>query len=79
MFYIIGLEGCPYSEKAVELVTSKLRPGQYRIKWINYDQKEHIKQKLNRDTFPIITWKNKNGLHTMIGGSDDLQNLLDKI
>ena len=79
MFYIIALQGCPYSENCV----NKLN--QLNIKnhvtWVNQLTKQKYKtSKFNtfpQISFKVINYQNKNR-DVFIGGLDDLENLLSK-
>jgi glutaredoxin len=59
MFFVIALEGCPYSEKCVHLMNScNLKPN---VSWVNHENK-HLYKKKNYSTFPQVFFKivNKN-------------------
>jgi len=88
MFYIVALNGCPYSEGAVKLLDNL--HVKYIAKWIDSDDKSNYK-KGNRTTFPQISFivktpptklKQKtpsisaNNEEIYIGGLDELNNLV---
>lgn len=77
MFYIIALEGCPYSQEAVNII-NKYKNVKKIIEWVSQDKKHQYKKKLS--TFPQIyfRYKKKNGTENdiLIGGCDNLKKIL---
>jgi glutaredoxin len=73
---IYTLQTCPYCNYSLNLLDK------YNIKYkniiVNYDEKNKIKKITNMDTFPMIFLNNnKNNITIKIGGSSDLQNLIN--
>jgi len=77
MFEIVALEGCPYSQRAVDTLNS-LRDT--KVIWVNESSKQKYKT-LQRNTFPQISFivKTNQGQlkKVFIGGMSELENLID--
>lgn len=76
MFEVIALEGCPHSQRAVELM--KNLGTKHNVIWVPRDSKEKFKTP-NRPTFPQISFhvrRSKGPRVIYIGGCDDLENLI---
>jgi hypothetical protein len=77
MFQVIALEGCPYSQRAVEILKSLPNT---EVIWVDHESKHRYKTP-DRQTFPQITYKykQKNGqLKTVfIGGLSELEKLIE--
>jgi glutaredoxin len=76
---IYSLVGCPYSNKAIQILKAYgINHSIVRVK--NNDKKEEIKRELKVDTFPQIyiqkDTKNKQR-NISIGGCSDLENYMD--
>jgi glutaredoxin len=77
MFYVVALEGCPYSESCVNKL-KKLNI-KHNVTWVNHNTKHQYKtSKFN--TFPQISFKviNRQGIYKdiFIGGLDDSEKLI---
>jgi hypothetical protein len=82
MFYVVALEGCPYSQQAVQ-VLHHIKGLKTTIKWINSQEKSHYKTS-QRSTFPQISYLVKptstgKNQEIYIGGLDELNYLLDTV
>lgn len=77
MFEVVALEGCPYSQKAVDVLT-KLE--NTKVIWVNHTTK-HAYKTTERPTFPQISfvYKSKDGMvkKKFIGGLSELERLIE--
>lgn len=77
MFKVIALEGCPYSERAVDILKFLTNT---EVIWIDHESKNKYKTP-DRQTFPQITYtyKKKNGKNetVFIGGLSELEKLIE--
>lgn len=76
-FYIVALEGCPYSQNCVETFRS-LKNVPHEVHWVNNTTKMKYKTS-TFSTFPQISYiiTNKKGKKEIfIGGQDKLEKLL---
>jgi glutaredoxin len=77
MFEVVALEGCPYSQRAVDILT-KLK--HTKVIWVNHETKHNYKT-AERNTFPQISYthKTKQGdvKKVFIGGMNELEKLIE--
>jgi glutaredoxin len=82
MFEVIALNGCPYSERAVQLLQgiSKKNPNfKVNVTWVDGESKNKYKTN-GRTTFPQISYavQTSKGLKKLyIGGCEDIENLIE--
>lgn len=77
MFHVLALQGCPYSQQAVDTLTrlTKGNPDlRLEIQWVKAEEKSRY-QTRDRPTFPQITYRYKDNVY-YVGGNDRLQELL---
>ena len=70
MITIYGLDYCPYSKEAIELMKNK--DLKFKMNWVTSETKEKYKKKHKMDTFPQIFIGRKK-----IGGLSDLEELIE--
>lgn len=73
MFNLFVIKGCPYCQHAIEL--AKQHKITHKLHWVKPENKDTYKNKHNMNTFPQILYGSK----TMIGGSDDFEQLIDSL
>ena len=74
---IYSLNGCGFSKKAIN--TLKKNNITYEVFHIDWDNKNEYKKNNNMNTFPQIFFQKKNSNRIKIGGSNDLDYLLNII
>ena len=78
MFVLYVLEGCPFCEKAMEML--KMEKAKFEKIVVSQEKKEEYKKNTGMSTFPMIFVGTgaKDGHYLKVGGSSDLEEYLTK-
>jgi len=74
---IYSLNGCGFSKKAINTLKKKYIT--HEVFHVDWNNKDHYKKSNNMNTFPQIFFQKKNSNRIKIGGSNDLDYLLNTI
>lgn len=78
MIVIYVLEGCPFCEKALKIL-SENKIKYEKIIVPNKDEVKNIyKKKMNMKSFPMIFIQLNNNVYSKIGGCSDFENYINK-